>query len=134
MTRELITVPVGTSLEEAEKVFHQRKIEKILVVDAEYHLKGMITYKDILKRIQYPNACKDANGSLRVGAAVGVGTDAMTGPGPLIAVGCDVLAVDTSHGHSHRVIEMVKNLRQEYPDQDNHSRQRGHWPKRPRSS
>ncbi len=118
MTRELITVPVGTSLEEAEKVFHQRKIEKILVVDAEYHLKGMITYKDILKRIQYPNACKDANGSLRVGAAVGVGADAMDRARALIAVGCDVLAVDTSHGHSHRVIEMVKNLRQEYPDQD----------------
>ena len=77
MTKDLVTVPVGTSLAEAEKLFHKHKIEKILIVDEKRHLKGMITYKDILKRIQYPNSAKDDLGRLRVGAAVGVGEDAL---------------------------------------------------------
>ncbi len=118
MTRDLITVPVGTSLEEAEKVFHEHKIEKILVVDDKYHLKGMITYKDILRRVQYPLACKDANGSLRVGAAVGVGHEGLERARALIAVGCDVISIDTAHGHSQRVIDAVRDLRREFPDQD----------------
>jgi len=118
MTRTLVTVPVGTSLEEAEKLFHQHKIEKILIVDESHHLKGMITYKDILKRIQYPNAAKDGFGRLRVGAAVGVGQDAIARVRALIAARADVLVVDTAHGHSQRVLDMVKLIRQEFPEQE----------------
>ena len=118
MTRSLVTVPVGTSLVEAEKLFHQHKIEKILIVDESYHLRGMITYKDILKRIQYPNAAKDALGRLRVGAAVGVGDEAIGRVQALIAAKADVLVVDTAHGHSRRVLDMVKLIRREFPDQE----------------
>ncbi|MCC7294742.1 MAG: IMP dehydrogenase [Acidobacteria bacterium] len=118
MTRSLVTVPVGTSLAEAEKLFHQHKIEKILIVDESYHLRGMITYKDILKRIQYPNAAKDALGRLRVGAAVGVGDEAIGRVQALIAAKADVLVVDTAHGHSRRVLDMVKLIRREFPDQE----------------
>jgi len=118
MTRTLVTVPVGTSLAEAEKLFHEHKIEKILIVDETHHLKGMITYKDILKRIQYPNAAKDAFGRLRVGAAVGVGKDAMDRVQALIAAKVDVLVVDTAHGHSQRELDMVKLIRKEFPDQE----------------
>jgi IMP dehydrogenase len=118
MTKTLVTVPVGTSLGEAEKLFHEHKIEKILIIDDTRHLKGMITYKDILKRIQYPNAAKDALGRLRVGAAVGVGQDALARVQALVAAKVDVLVVDTAHGHSHRVLEMVKLIRKEFPDQE----------------
>jgi IMP dehydrogenase len=118
MTRTLVTVPVGTSLAEAEKLFHEHKIEKILIVDETHHLKGMITYKDILKRIQYPSAAKDAFGRLRVGAAVGVGKDAMDRVQALIAAKVDVLVVDTAHGHSQRELDMVKLIRKEFPDQE----------------
>jgi IMP dehydrogenase len=118
MTRELVTVPVGTTLAEAEKLFHEHKIEKILIVDDRRHLKGMITYKDILKRIQYPNAAKDDLGRLRVGAAVGVGTEAMDRVRALIAAKADVLVVDTAHGHSRRVLDMVARIREEYPAQE----------------
>jgi len=118
MTRKLVTVPVGTSLAEAEKLFHQYKIEKILIVDENHHLKGMITYKDILKRIQYPNAAKDGYGRLRVGAAVGVGKDALDRVQALIAAKVDVIVVDTAHGHSQRVLDTVKLIRKEYPDQE----------------
>ncbi|MBN1938280.1 MAG: IMP dehydrogenase [Candidatus Aminicenantes bacterium] len=118
MTRALITVPVGTSIEEAETLFHKHKIEKILIVDEAHHLKGMITYKDILKRIQYPHAAKDSLGRLRVGAAVGVGKDALDRVRALIAAKADVLVVDTAHGHSQRVLDMVKIIRKEYPDQE----------------
>ncbi len=118
MTETLVTVPVGTSLGEAEKLFHEHKIEKILIIDDTRHLKGMITYKDILKRIQYPNAAKDALGRLRVGAAVGVGQDALARVQALVAAKVDVLVVDTAHGHSHRVLEMVKLIRKEFPDQE----------------
>jgi IMP dehydrogenase len=115
MTRKLVTVPVGTSLEDAEKVFHDHKIEKLLVVDEGYHLKGLITYKDILKRIQYPDAAKDSLGRLRVGAAVGVGTDFMDRTRALVAAKCDVIVVDNAHGHSQRVLDTVKTLRKEFP-------------------
>jgi len=84
MTKDLVTVPLGTSIEEAMKLFHKHKIEKILMVDENFHLKGLITYKDILKRIQYPNACKDNFGRLRVGAAIGVGNDALDRAAALI--------------------------------------------------
>jgi IMP dehydrogenase len=116
MTRKLHTVPVGTSLAEAEKVFYDHKVEKILVVDESYHLKGLITYKDILKRIQYPAAAKDSLGRLRVGAAVGVGAENLERAKALVAAKCDVLAVDTAHGHQQRVIDTVKMLRAEFPD------------------
>ena len=118
MTRELVTVPLGTSLEEAEKLFHEHKIEKILMVDEHFHLKGLITYKDILKRIQYPNAAKDQFGRLRVGAAVGIGADTIERAEALIQAKVDVLVVDTAHGHSQRVLDTVKKLRGRFPDQE----------------
>jgi len=118
MTRKLVTVPVGTSLEEAEKVFHEHKIEKLLVVDDGYHLKGLITYKDILKRIQYPDAAKDSLGRLRVGAAVGVGADFMDRAKALVAAKCDVIVVDNAHGHSRRVLDTVKALKKAFPGQE----------------
>ncbi len=118
MTRELITVPVGTSLEDAEKLFHKHKIEKILMVDANGRLKGLITYKDVLKRIQFPHAAKDDLGRLRAGAAVGVGADTMERVEALIQAKADILIVDTAHGHSQRVIETVKKIRAKYPSQE----------------
>jgi IMP dehydrogenase len=118
MTKELITVPLGTSLEEAEKLFHKHKIEKILMVDEHFHLKGLITYKDILKRIQYPDATKDQLGRLRVGAAIGVGVDTLDRAEALIQAKVDVLIVDTAHGHSQRVLDTVKKLRARFPDQE----------------
>ena len=116
MTKELVTVPLGTSLKEAERLFHKHKIEKILMVDEHYHLKGLITYKDILKRIQYPDAAKDNFGRLRVGAAVGVGEDTLDRVRALTAVKADVIVIDTAHGHSKRVMDTVKMLRKEFPD------------------
>jgi IMP dehydrogenase len=115
MTRELITVPVGTSLEEAQELFHKHKIEKILIVDDHHHLKGMITYKDILKRIQYPNSAKDELGRLRVGAAVGVGEETKDRAQALINANVDLIIVDTAHGHQQNVLKTVKMLRQEFP-------------------
>jgi len=118
MTKDLVTVPVGMPLKEAEKLFHKHKVEKILIVDESYHLKGLITYKDILKRIQYPLASKDNLGRLRVGAAVGVGAEVMDRVAALVKAGCDVIIVDTAHGHSQRVMETVKLIRKEYPEID----------------
>ena len=118
MTKKLITVPLGTSLGEAEKLFHKHKIEKILMVDEENHLKGLITYKDILKRIQYPNASKDEFGRLRVGAAVGVGEDCLKRAEALILSKCDVLVIDTAHGHSQMVLDKIKLLKKNFPDQE----------------
>ncbi|MGH9796658.1 MAG: IMP dehydrogenase [Candidatus Polarisedimenticolia bacterium] len=119
MTKEnLVTVPVGTTLEEAKKILHARKIEKLLVVDREYHLKGLITVKDIQKVIKYPNACKDGLGRLRVGAAVGVSPETPERARALIDARADVLVVDTAHGHSAGVLEVVKSLRKTYPEID----------------
>lgn len=118
MTKDLITVPVGTSLEEAEKLFHKHKIEKILMVDDQYRLKGLITYKDILKRIQYPNACKDKLGQLRVGAALGVSADTLERATELIAAKVDVLVVDTAHGHTQKVMEVIQMIRDKFPEQE----------------
>jgi IMP dehydrogenase len=109
--RDLVTAPVGTTLAEAEAILHRHKIEKLPVVDAEGTLKGLITVKDIQKRIQYPNATKDEHGRLRVGAAVGVGPDAEERAAALVEVGADVLVVDTAHGHSAAVVDMVRNLK-----------------------
>jgi IMP dehydrogenase len=118
MTKELITVPLGTSLEEAEKLFHKHKIEKILMVDEDFHLKGLITYKDILKRIQYPDASKDNFGRLIAGAAVGVAEETLERAKALIEAKADVLVVDTAHGHSQRVLDTVALLKKEFPEQE----------------
>jgi len=119
MTREnLITVSVGTTLEEAEKILHKHRVEKLLVVDREFNLKGLITVKDIQKKIKYPNAAKDAQGRLRVGAAVGATGDYLERAQELVNAKVDVLVVDTAHGHSARVIEAVGTLKRKFPDVD----------------
>jgi len=96
----LFTVPVGTTLEDAREILHQHKVEKLLVVDADFRLKGLITVKDIQKMVKYPNACKDSLGRLRVAAAVGIAKDTMDRVEALVAAHVDVIVVDTAHGHS----------------------------------
>lgn len=119
MTKErLITSPVGTSLEEAQKILHEHRIEKLPIVDDEFNLIGLITIKDIEKRKKYPNACKDKLGRLRVGAAVGVGEEAIKRAEALLEAGVDVIVVDTAHGHSRAVIDTVKELRKEFKKLD----------------
>ncbi|MEA3421526.1 MAG: IMP dehydrogenase [Acidobacteriota bacterium] len=118
MTKNLITVPLGTSLEEAEKLFHEYKIEKILMVDEDFQLKGLITYKDVLKRIQYPYSSKDNYGRLRVGAAIGVAEETLNRAKALINAKADVLIVDTAHGHSKKVMDTIKMLKKEFPSQE----------------
>src|SRR5918911_227202 len=99
----LYTVAVGTTLDEAREILHQHKVEKLLVVDRDYRLKGLITVKDIQKAVKYPNACKDALGRLRCGAAIGVAKDALERAAALVSAGVDVLVIDTAHGHSQGV-------------------------------
>ena len=119
MTHEnLITVPVGTTLDQARAILHRHKIEKLLVVDQQFRLKGLITVKDIQKVIKYPEACKDTLGRLRVGAAVGVGKDAIQRAEALVAAHVDVLVVDTAHGHSQKVLDAVKEMRHRFPEVD----------------
>ena len=119
MTKEdLVTVPVGTTLEEAKAILHKHKIEKLLVVDREYHLKGLITVKDIQKMIRYPGACKDALGRLRVGAAVGVGPETLDRARALVNARVDLLVVDTAHGHSAGVMETARKLKAAFPEID----------------
>src|SRR5204863_9895896 len=101
----------GTTLAEAEEILHRNKIEKLPVVDADGRLRGLITVKDIQKKIQYPRATKDDQGRLRVGAAVGVGTDALERAEALVDAGVDVLVVDTAHGHSAGVLEVVRKIK-----------------------
>jgi IMP dehydrogenase len=117
MTREnLITVPVGTTLEQAKEILHKHRIEKLPVVDAEGRLAGLITVKDIQKQIKYPNACKDGLGRLRVGAAVGAGRDSLERAQALVDSHVDVLVVDSAHGHSDGVLRTVELLRERFPD------------------
>jgi IMP dehydrogenase len=119
MTKEhLITVPVGTTLEEAEKILHQHRVEKLLVVDDQYNLKGLITVKDIQKKLKYPNAAKDGQGRLRVGAAVGATGDFLERAQELAKAKADLLAIDSAHGHSTRVIEAVKAIKAKLPEVD----------------
>jgi IMP dehydrogenase len=113
-SRELVTAPVGTTLAEAETILHRHKIEKLPVVDSEGKLRGLITVKDIQKRIEFPKASKDERGRLLVGAAVGVGSDAWERAGALVQAGVDVLVVDTAHGHSASVPEMVERVKSEW--------------------
>ena len=109
--RNLVTAPVGTTLAEAEEILHRNKIEKLPVVDSDGRLKGLITVKDIQKKIQHPNATKDEQGRLRVGAAVGVGSDAIERAEALADADADVLVVDTAHGHSAGVLEVVRRIK-----------------------
>src|SRR6187455_337435 len=119
MTREnLITVPVGTTLDAARKILHQHKVEKLLVVDRDYRLKGLITVKDIQKAVKYPNASKDSLGRLRCGAAVGVASDTLERAAALVAANVDLLVVDTAHGHAQGVLDMVDHIRRRFPDVD----------------
>jgi IMP dehydrogenase len=119
MTREnLITVPVGTTLNDAEAILHQHRIEKLLVVDDAYNLKGLITVKDIQKRLKYPTAAKDDHGRLRVGAAIGATGDFLERAQELVRAKVDVLAIDSAHGHSTRVIEAIKKLKSVLPEVD----------------
>ena len=113
--RNLVTAPVGTTLVEAEEILHRNKIEKLPVVDADGHLRGLITVKDIQKKIEFPDATKDEQGRLRVGAAVGVGPDALERAQALVDAGSDVIVVDTAHGHSLGVIEMVRRIKDAVP-------------------
>jgi IMP dehydrogenase len=119
MTKDkLVTVKPGVNLDEAKEILHQHRIEKLLVVDENFELKGLITVKDIEKKIQYPNACKDERGRLRVGAAVGVGADWEERVESLVRAGVDLLAVDTAHGHSKNVLDTVSQIRRRYVDLD----------------
>jgi IMP dehydrogenase len=114
-SRDLVTAPMGTTLAEAEEILHRNKIEKLPVVDADGGLRGLITVKDIQKKIEFPEATKDEQGRLRVGAAVGVGPDALERAQALVAAGSDVIVVDTAHGHSQGVIEMVRRIKDAVP-------------------
>lgn len=117
MTKEnLITVKEGTDLEQAKNILHKHRIEKLLIVDSEGMLKGMITVKDIMKKIQYPNACKDQQGRLRVGAAVGVADEMFDRTAALVDACVDVIVVDSSHGHSQGVVSGIKTLKKKFPD------------------
>lgn len=117
MTKDnLITVPVGTTLEEAESLLQQKRIEKLPVVDENYILQGLITFKDIQKKKKHPNACKDSNGRLRAGAAIGVTSDTMERVAALHDAGVDVVFLDTAHGHSKGVINMLSKIKSVYPD------------------
>ena len=112
----LITVPVGTTLEEAEKILHRHRVEKLLVVDDDYNLKGLITVKDIQKKLKYPNAAKDSQGRLLCGAAIGATGDFLERAQELVRRKVDVVAIDTAHGHSERVLEAVRQVRSALPD------------------
>src|SRR6201993_4478803 len=119
MTKDnLITVPVGTTLDEAEKILHRHRVEKLLVVDDDYALKGLITVKDIQKKMKYPNAAKDSQGRLRVGAAVGSTGDFLERAQELVARKVDAIVVDSAHGHSEGVMEAVRLIKRKLPEID----------------
>ncbi|MBP6563201.1 MAG: IMP dehydrogenase [Neisseriaceae bacterium] len=115
---QLVTVPEGTGIDEAREIMHQHKVERVLVVNGQWELKGLITVKDILKTSEFPNANKDTNGSLRVGAAVGVGKETEDRVAALAAAGVDVVIVDTAHGHSQGVIDRVRWVKTHFPNID----------------
>src|ERR1700748_2268297 len=114
----LITVPVGTTLEQAEKILHQHRVEKLLVVNDSYELKGLIMVKDIQKKVKYPNASKDAQGRLRVAGAIGATGDFLERAAELVRAKVDALAIDSAHGHSSRVLEAVREVKRRFPDVD----------------
>jgi IMP dehydrogenase len=114
--KNLITVPVGTTLEDAEEILHEHRVEKLLVVDDKYNLKGLITVKDIQKKLKYPNAAKDSHGRLRVGAAIGATGDFLERAQELAAAKVDVVAIDSAHGHSTKVLEAVRLVKSKLPE------------------
>src|ERR1700686_4470485 len=117
MTKDnLVTVPVGTTLEAAERLLQEHRIEKLLVVDKDFNLKGLITVKDIQKKLEYPRATKDEQGRLRVGAAIGATGDYLERAVEMAKYKTDVLAIDTAHGHSARVMDAIKAIRHRLPD------------------
>jgi IMP dehydrogenase len=119
MTKEnLITVPVGTTLAEAEQILHEHRVEKLLVVDDKYNLKGLITVKDIQKKLKYPNAAKDSHGRLRVGAAIGATGDFLERAQEMFKAKVDVLAIDSAHGHSGRVLDAIRAVKAKMPELD----------------
>jgi IMP dehydrogenase len=119
MTKEnLITVAVGTTLEDAEKILHKHRVEKLLVVDDKYNLKGLITVKDIQKKLKYPNAAKDSQGRLRVGAAIGATGDFLERAQELVKCKVDLIAVDSAHGHSARVLEAIRTVKSKLSEVD----------------
>src|SRR5213595_1002756 len=113
--KKLVTVRDGASRAEAMRLMHQHRLERVLVVDDEFHLKGLVTVKDITKESEHPDACKDAHGKLRVGAAVGVGEGTDERVAALVEAGADVLVVDTAHGHAQGVLDRVKWIKTRYP-------------------
>src|SRR6202012_1262915 len=119
MTRKnLITVPVGTTLEQAEHILHQHRVEKLLVVNDAYELKGLITVKDIQKKLKYPNASKDEQGRLRVAGAIGATGDFLERAAELVKARVDALAIDSAHGHSSRVLEAMLECKRRFPEVD----------------
>ena len=114
----LVTIREGASLDEAQALMHRHRLERVLVVNDAFELRGLVTVKDILKATEHPSACKDAAGKLRVGAAVGVGGDADERVALLVAAGVDVVIVDTAHGHSRGVLERVRDIKRQYPSVD----------------
>src|ERR1700753_56754 len=114
----LITVPVGTTLEQAEEILHEHRVEKLLVVNDAYELKGLITVKDIQKKLKYPSASKDAQGRLRVAGAIGATGDYLERAAELVKMRVDALAIDSAHGHSERVLEAVRDVKKAFPDVD----------------
>src|SRR2546428_4947350 len=119
MTKEnLVTVSVGTTLEEAERILQKHRIEKLLVVDKDFHLKGLITVKDIQKKLEFPNSAKDEHGRLRVGAAIGATGDFLERAQELAKAKVDLLAIDSAHGHSSRVLEAIKTVKSKLPEVD----------------
>jgi IMP dehydrogenase len=119
MTKDdLVTVPVGTTLDEAQRILHKHRIEKLLVVDKNQNLKGLITVKDITKKIKYPLSAKDDQGRLRVGAAIGATGDYLERMAELVRAKADIIVVDTAHGHSSRVLNAVKEVKRKFPEMD----------------
>jgi IMP dehydrogenase len=114
--KNLITVPVGTTLEEAEQILHEHRVEKLLVVNENYELKGLITVKDIQKKLKYPNASKDSQGRLRVGGAIGATGDFLERAAELVKARADVLAIDSAHGHSSRVLDAIREVKKAFPE------------------
>src|SRR3954467_6958865 len=113
---ELITVPVGTTLEEAQKILHKHRVEKLLVVDENFVLKGLTTVKDIQKKLKYPSAAKDPQGRLRVAAAIGSGGDFLERAEELVRMKVDAIAIDSAHGHSQRVMDAIKAVKNRMPE------------------
>src|SRR5213595_896005 len=117
MTKEnLVTVPVGTTLDEAQRILHKHRIEKLLVVDKDQNLRGLITVKDITKKIKYPLAAKDEQGRLRVGAAIGATGDYLARAAQLNRANADIIAIHTAHGHSYSVLEAVREVKNRLPE------------------